>query len=83
MDLPIVVVIRCHSLFSHICRLVQEAPAHRALELAINITGGTRPSTDWKRPRGHPRWTWLQQLEEDLATCLFSVAQDQSVWTSL
>jgi len=86
MDLPILVADRRHSLFGHICRLSQEAPAHRALKLAIDIAGDARPATDWKRPRGRPRRTWLQHLEEDLGQPVsnaFDVAQDRSVWRSL
>ena len=48
MDLPIQVADRRHSLFGHICRLSQEAPAHRALKMAIDIAGSARPATDWK-----------------------------------
>jgi len=33
--------------------------------LCTNVSVGARPATDWKRPPGRPRWSWLQQLEED------------------
>jgi hypothetical protein len=65
------------SLFGHICRSPQEAPAHHALKLTIDIAGGAHPATNWKWPRGRSRRTWLQQLEEDLkqlASIAFDVA---------
>jgi hypothetical protein len=64
MDLPFVVADRCHSLFSHICRLSPDTPAHRALSLGFNVSVGAQPAEDWKRPTGRPRWTWLQQLKK-------------------
>ena len=57
--MPILVADRRQSLslFGHICRLLQEVPAHRALKLVIGTAGGARPATDWKRLRGRPRRT--------------------------
>ena len=55
MNLPILVADRRHYLFGHICHLSQEVPVHRTLKLAIDIAGGVRPATDWKRHRGRPK----------------------------
>jgi hypothetical protein len=85
-NLPIVVADRRHSLFGHICRLPPETPAHRVLKLCMDISNGDRPTPDWKRVRGRPRRTWLQQLEEDFGapTCAaYVAAQDRSIWRSL
>ena len=57
---------RRHSLFGHICRVPENTPASQALQLSIEAHTGTPPAADWKRPPGHPRRNWLQQVEEDI-----------------
>jgi len=52
-------------LCGHICRLSHVAPAHHTPQICIIISQSHRPDPDWRRPPGHPRKTWLQQLEED------------------
>jgi hypothetical protein len=86
MDLPTMVADRRHALFGHICRLPPDTPAHQALSLCIDVSTGTRPAADWKRPPGRPRRTWLQQLEEDLGQkvdVIRTAALDRSIWRSL
>ena len=58
---------RSTPLTGHICRLsTWDTPASQALHLSIDAFTGTPPATDWKRPLGRPRRTWLQQVEEDM-----------------
>ena len=44
----------------------RDTPVSQALHLSIDAFTGTLPATDWKRPPGRPRRTWLQQVEEDM-----------------
>ena len=47
---------------------------------------GDRPTPEWKRPRGRPRRSWLQQIEEDFGapiSVVYIAAQDRSNWRSL
>ena len=74
-DLPSLIADRRHSLFGHICRLPENTPALQALQLSIESHTGTPPATDWKRPPGRPRRTWLQQVEE---ACLLVLSRSQA-----
>jgi len=65
-DVPSLIADRRHSLFGHICHLPENTPALQALQLSIEAHTGTPPAADWKRPPGHPRRNWLQQVEEDI-----------------
>ena len=59
-----------------------ETPAHRALLLSIIILNGDHPGPEWNRPRGRPRRTWLQQIEEDFGapvSAAYDAAQNRSV----
>ena len=56
---------RCHSLFGYIRRLPADVLVHMALKLSVDVCSGTKPSTNWTRPLGCPRNTWIKQLEED------------------
>jgi len=47
------------------------------LHLSIDAFTGT-PATDWKCPPSCPRRTWLQQVEEDMA----SVPVSSQPWTA-
>ena len=85
-DLPSLIADRRHSLFSHICHLPENTPASQALQLSIEAHTGTPPAADWKRPPGHPRRTWLQQVEEDIGLSVGAVqiaSQDCSKTRSL
>jgi len=56
------------SIFGHVRRLRESAPAHEALRLVVNTRAGHWPNDrpEWKRPRGRPRHTWIRQLEVDV-----------------
>jgi Reverse transcriptase (RNA-dependent DNA polymerase) len=85
-NLPLIIADRRHALFGHVCRLPPEAPAHRALQLCINVLGGDRPTPEWSRPRGRPRRMWIHQMEEDFGgpvSAAYVAAQDLSNWRSL
>ena len=82
MNLPLMVADRRHALYGHVCRLPPDTPVHRALLLSIGILNGDHPGPEWKRPRGRPRRTWLQRIEEDFgatASAAYDAAQDRSV----
>jgi len=85
-DQPSLIVDRRHSLFGYICRLLENTPASQALQLSIEAHTGTPPATDWKRPPGRPRRTWLQQVEEDIGLSVGVAqitSQDRSMWRTL
>ena len=73
------------SIFGHVRRLQGTVPAHEALRLAVNTCAGRRPDarSEWKRPRGRPRHTWIRQLEVDVglaADAAWGMASDRDVW---
>ena len=49
---------RC-ALFGHVVRLDAATPAHQALKQVIATKAGHCPGTNWRRPPGHPRKTWI------------------------
>jgi len=53
---------RRHALFGHVVRLDATTPAHQALKQVIATKAGHRPGTNWRRPPGRPRKTWIQQI---------------------
>jgi len=53
------------SLFGHVARSDLEVPANKALLLMVNTHEGRKPSTNWTRPPGRPRRTWLNLVQED------------------
>ena len=55
---------RSHMLFGHEVRLDATTPAHQALEQAVATKAGHCPGTNWRRPPGRPRKTWIQQVGE-------------------
>ena len=65
MNLSLIIADRRHDLFGHVCRLPPETSVRRALQLCTDVLNGDRPTTEWKRPRGRPRRSWLQQIEEE------------------
>jgi len=73
------------SIFGHVRRLPELAPAHAALRLVVNNRADHRPddSPEWKRPRGRPRQTRIRQLEVDVglsADVAWDMASDRQVW---
>jgi len=55
---------RRHMLFGHVVRLDATTPAHQALEQAVATKAGHCPGTNWRRPPGRFRKTWIQQVGE-------------------
>jgi len=85
-DVPSLVAGGRRSLFGHICRLPESAPASRALRLSVGARAGTPPAAGWGRPPGRPRRDWLQQLEEDTGLSVgaaWIAGQDRSMWRTL
>src|SRR6201995_3744099 len=56
---------RSHSLFGHVVRMSSLAPAHMTFRLSNDICMVRRISTGWKRPRGRPRASWINQIRND------------------
>ena len=54
------------ALFGHIVRMSPGVPAHDALKIAVDVRCGWRPDQSWTRPRGHPRFTWVNQIQRDI-----------------
>ena len=46
--------------FGHLARSAQEEDHHRVISAAL------RPPSDWRRPIGRPRTTWLRTIDEDI-----------------
>jgi len=51
--------------FRPCCTLDPQVPANKALLLMVNIHEGRKPSSNWTRPPGRPRRTWLNLVQED------------------
>ena len=71
----------CNSLFSHVARLQEDVPAHKALNCHIDLLLGCPPSSQWNRRPGRPRNGWVDQIRRDNSlspadlrrSCLLSV----------
>jgi len=49
----------------------------------LNSMHGWSARSEWKRPRGRPRHTWIRQLEADVglaADAACDTASDRDVW---
>jgi len=46
--------------FGHLVMSAQEEDHHRVISAAL------RPPSDWRRPIGRPRTTWLRTIDEDI-----------------
>jgi len=53
---------RRNTLFGHVVRLDATTPAHQALEQVVAPKAYL--DTNWRRPPGRPRRTWIQQVGE-------------------
>jgi len=76
------------SIFGHVRRLQEATPAHSALRLAVDARTGGKPDTrpEWKRQRGRPCRTWVQQIEDDTglnANDAWKIAHDRKSWRAL
>jgi len=69
-------------------RLPEATPANSALRLAVDTHVGGKPDIrpEWKRQRGRPCWTWVQQIEDDTglnANDAWRIAHDHKSWRAL
>ena len=76
------------SIFGHVRRLPEATPAHSALRLAVDTRASGKPdiSPEWKRQRGRPCRTWVQQFEDDTglnANDAWRIAHDRKPWMAL
>ena len=66
--------------FGHLARSNPEEDHHRVIAAAL------RPPSDWRRPAGRPRTTWLRTIGEDLQSQKFGVhtawrkAKERDTW---
>ena len=66
--------------FGHLARSAQEEDHHCVISAALH------PPSDWRRPIGRPRTTWLRTIDEDIQPQNFGVhtawrkARDREVW---
>jgi len=66
--------------FGHLARSAPEEDHHRVIAAAL------KPPTDWRRPVGRPRATWLRTTDEDVQPLNFGVhtawrkARDRDTW---
>jgi len=51
----------------HLARSAPEEDHHRVIAAAL------RPPTDWRRPAGRPRTTWLRTIDEDVQPQNFGI----------
>ena len=71
------------SIFGYVRRLPEATPAHSALRLAVDARAGSKPDIrpEWKRQRGRPCRTWVQQIEDD--NDAWRIAHDRKSWRAL
>jgi len=75
-------------LFGHVRRLPEATPAHSTLRLAADTRAGGKQDIrpEWKRQRGRPCRTWVQQIEDDTglnANDAWRIAHDRKSWGAL
>jgi len=56
---------RRSALFSHVARLQQDVPAHKALQCHVDLSLGRPPNDQWKCCRCRPRERWIDQVWKD------------------
>jgi len=78
---------RRHSLFGHVRRMDQAAPAHQTLHLSVTSRQSTGQFGTWRRRQpGRPRKRWVEQVTTSTELSLsdaWSVATDRSAWRTL
>jgi len=87
-DLAIRICRRRLCIFGHVRRLPEATPAHSELRLAVDTLAGGKPDIrpEWKRQRGRPCRTWVQQIEDDTglnANDAWRIAHDRKSWRAL
>jgi len=71
------------SLFGHVARFPPAVPAHSALLLTADISAGYQCPVGWRRPRGRPCKSWLDQILSDIPLPIESslaCALDRASW---
>ena len=72
------------TLFGHVARLSPNTPANKALNVGIDILSKSAIPDGWRRPRGRPCKTWLEQIPEDIGRSdwsdILACALDRTVW---
>lgn len=63
--LPLLIADRRQAIFGHIRRLLEDTPAHIAVNHTISVLRGVQPVPGWKRPLRCLQKTSLQQVEAD------------------
>jgi len=53
---------KSHSLFGHVRRMYQVAPAHQALHLCVTSRQGSGQFDTWRRQPSPPRKCWVEQV---------------------
>ena len=78
------------SIFGHVRRLPEATPAHPALRLAVDAraAAGSEPDIrpEWKRQRGRPYRTCVQQIEDDNGLNIndaWRITHDHTSWRAL
>jgi len=70
-------------LFGHVARFDRGVPAAGALVMCCDSKDFTLPDSTGRRPRGHPRHSWLHQVYRDSdmsASDALTLAQDRYLW---
>jgi len=78
--------LRRHSLFGHVKRMDQAAPAHQALHLSVTSWQGSEQFGTWRRQPGRLRKCWVEQVTTSTGLSpsdAWSVATDRSAWRAL
>jgi len=73
---PVSERVKCSRLkfFGHLARSAQEEDHHRIVSAAL------RPPSDWRKPVGRPRTTWLRTIDDDVQPQNFGV---HTAWTAV
>jgi len=77
---------RRHSLFGHVRRMDQAAPAHQALHLSVTSRQGSGQFDTCRRQPGRPQKCWMEQVTTSTGLSLsdaWSVVTDRSAWRAL
>jgi len=72
-----------HSLFGHVRRMDQAAPAHQALHLSVMSWKGSGQFDTWRRQPGRQQKCWVEQVTTSTglsSSVAWSVGTDRSAW---
>jgi len=74
------------SIFGYVRWLPEATPAHSARRLGNGAGGKPDIRPEWKRQRGRPCRTWVQQIEDDTglnANDAWRIAHDRKCWRAI